>query len=100
MKKTNSNKALAKHQERIIEKALKTGGFIFPQTVEEVKEFERIYGTTDMILPVKLQTPTFLDSLDKKEHNSRVVKFPCEDFAMAAREGSKSLPTEVRQKNN
>ena len=85
-------------KEKIIEKALKTGGFIFPQTVNEVKEFERLYGATDVILPTELESPTFLDSSKKSGSNSRVVKFPTEDFAMAAREGSNSLPPEVKQK--
>ena len=84
-------------QEKAIEKALFTGGFLFPQTVDEVKEFERIYGTTDIILPIELQEPEFLDG-ELSSNSTRVLKFPAENFAMAAREGSSKLPTEIKQK--
>lgn len=98
MKKRISDKSKSNQQEKMIEQALKTGGFLFPETVEEVKEFERIYGTTDVILPAELQEPTFLYSKSGKGNSSKVVKFPSENFAMAAREGSSELPKEIQQK--
>jgi len=98
MKKRISNNSENNQQHKTIENALKTGGFLFPETAEEVKEFERIYGTTDVILPAELQEPTFLYSKSEKGYNSKVVKFPSENFAMAAREGSNELPKEIQQK--
>jgi len=70
-------------QEKMIEQALKTGGFLFPESIEEVKEFERIYGTTDVILPVELQEPTFLYSKSDIGNYFENIKSPGENFAMA-----------------
>lgn len=93
-KKTNNSND--DQQDKMIEKALSTGGFLFPTTVDEVKEFERIYGTTNVILPLELQEPNFLNAA--AESNTKVIKFPSENFAMAAREGSSKLPSELKDK--
>jgi hypothetical protein len=85
-------------QNKMVENALRTSGFLFPETVEEVLEFERIYGTTDVILPTELQEPTFLYEKSEKAHGSKSVKFHSENFAMVAREGSFNLPQEIKQK--
>jgi hypothetical protein len=98
MKKRIRDNSEDNQQNKMIEKALKTGGFLFPETVEEVKEFERIYGSTDVILPVELQEPTFLYSKSEKASSSKFLKFPSENFAMAARQGSSHLPVEVQEK--
>lgn len=95
-KKRNNSKS--NQQDKMIENALKTSGFLFPETVEEVKEFERIFGTTEVILPAELQEPTFLYSESEKRGHSKVVKFPSENFAMAAREGLSTLPKEIQEK--
>lgn len=85
-------------QNKMIEKVLKTGGFLFPETVEEVKEFDRIYGSTDVILPFELQEPIFLNSKSSEGFKSKSVKSRSENFAMAAREGTLELPKEIQQK--
>lgn len=94
MKKVNKNSAENK-QEKIIEQALKTGGFLFPETIDEVKEFERIYGTTEIILPPGLEEPTFLDSKKVNVSKEKKVATTNENFALAAREGSNKLPDQI-----
>ena len=79
----------------VIEKALRLSGFIFPQTVEQVKEFERIYGDTDILLPPDLNEPNFLYERKGKKHIQ--IEDQCR-FAMAARAGSNSIPPDVKQK--
>lgn len=96
--KKKANNSQNDQQEKMIEKALNTGGFLFPQTVDEVKEFERIYGTTNVILPLELQEPDFLNPESENKGKTKVLKFPSENFAMAAREGSSKLPAEIQQK--
>ncbi len=82
-------------QEKIIEIAFRAGGFLFPETVEEVKEFEKNYGNTDVILPTALQYPTFLDILNLNKLN-KIVEFPLENLAMAARaENKNQLPKNI-----
>jgi hypothetical protein len=98
MNKRISNKSVNSQQNKLIEQALKTNGFLFPTTVEEVNEFERIYGTTDVILPCELQEPFFLPSTSKKRSGYIVEKIPADNFAMAAREGSTELPKEMKRK--
>jgi len=99
MKTTNADKSKDIQQNKLIETALKTSGFLFPKTVEEVKEYERIYGKTDVILPLELQEPTFLYTKSEKAQNLNLEILPSDNFAMAAREGlSNSLPYEIQQK--
>ena len=97
MRNRLSDKSDNIHQNEMIEKALKTGGFLFPETVAEVKEFERLFGTTDVILPAELEDSAFLYSKSGKKSNSKIVEFPCDNFAMAARDGSSELPIEIQQ---
>jgi hypothetical protein len=80
----------------MIEKAFRTGGFIFPETVDEVKEFERIYGRTDVILPAELQNLDFLYSQFKKSSKKKITIIHSENLAMAAREGNDQLPDEIK----
>ena len=88
---------LKSKQERLIEKALRSGGFLFPVTIEEVKEFERIYGTTDVLLPDELREPTFLDNkVENQILKINAVKKPA--FALAARGATVQLSDEVKKK--
>lgn len=97
MKNKFSGKSDKLNENKIIEKALKTGGFLFPETVEEVLEFERLFGTTEVILPPELDEPKFLNS-KFTNGNVIVMKTPCNNFAMAAREASSKLPKEIEDK--
>jgi hypothetical protein len=96
MKKIVKDNSKETQQEKMIEKALRTGGFIFPETVEEVKEFERIYGKTDVMMPTELQEPDFLYSQKKKIGKIKMVTLHSENLAMAAREGSNHMPDEIK----
>lgn len=85
MKKHNADKF-----ESSLQQALKGGGHLFPTSDEEVKNFERLYGSTDIEMPEKFKTPDFILSSLKKE---TVIKEEA-TYAMAARSGKK-LPKEV-----
>lgn len=86
-----------KEQDNMIEKALRTSGFLFPKTIAEIKEYEKIYGTTSVILPPDLESPEFIYS--KKKIASKILKLHTEDnFAMAAREGKTGMPEEIKNK--
>lgn len=99
MKTTNADKSKDNQQNKLIETTLKTSGFLFPKTVEEVKEYERVYGTTDVILPLELEEPTFLYTKSEEAQNLNLEILPSDNFAMAAREGlSNNLPDEIQQK--
>jgi hypothetical protein len=98
MKKVISKDSKKESQDRIIEEALRTGGFLFPTTVSQVIEFERIYGATDAILPSELQDPTFLHSQTKKKVSLLGERLISENFAMAAREGSSEIPSEIQKR--
>ena len=84
-------------QDKMIEKALRTSGFLFPKTIDEIKEYEKIYGTTSVILPPDLESPEFI--YNKKKIAGKILKLHTEDnFAMAAREGKKGMPEEIKNK--
>lgn len=98
MMKTNSDKSKIGELKKMIEETLKTGGFLFPETVEEVKEFERIFGTTDLFIPSELAELTFLFKNSKADCKIQTVIPPAENIAMAAREGSNVLPDQIKQR--
>jgi hypothetical protein len=98
MKKTNGSKLKDNHQENIIGKTFRAGGFLFPETVDEVKVFEQIYGATDVILPQELQEPSFLYSNQKKKLNAYFIADCSENLALAAREGSHKLPADIQKR--
>lgn len=99
MKTKNADKSKDNQQNKLIETTLKTSGFLFPKTVEEVKEYERVYGTTDIILPLELQESTFLYTESIEVQNLNLEILPSDNFAMAAREGvSNNLPEEIQRK--
>ena len=87
-----------KQQEGTIQKALKTGGFLFPETVNEVIEFEKVFGNTDVILPEDLQQPLFLERSSKITSTLTIVSPQEENLAMAAREGAIKITAEVRKR--
>lgn len=79
-----------------IERILRTRGFIFPETIEEVIEFEKIYGTTEVILPYELQNPSYLcEQYSEDDHSEKDVNV---GFALAARELPTGLPKEIKDK--
>ncbi|MBI5370405.1 MAG: hypothetical protein HZA79_00110 [Sphingobacteriales bacterium] len=95
MKKDSGNTNETK-LDKMIQKAFRTGGFLFPETPEEVAEFEKKFGNTDIILPDELREPTFLTSKRTAPVKKKLAE-TTDNFAMAAREGSK-LPEEVLKK--
>jgi hypothetical protein len=98
MKKSNVAANQSQKQEAIIQKALKTGGFLFPETVDEVIEFEKSFGNTDVILPEDLQQPLFLEVISKKASKAKIIPLHEEKLALAARDGSAQITEEVRKK--
>jgi hypothetical protein len=73
-----------------LEHLLRANGYLFPETVQEVSEYERQYGNTDIILPDDMQEPSFLEkALSKLPNNNKLktVKDEKENFAIAARSG-------------
>lgn len=98
MKTTDTKKSNDIQQNKLIEDALKTSGFLFPETVEEVEEFERIYGQTEVILPRELQEPTFLYFETENGHFIKTISLTLDNFAMVAREGLSKLPIDIQQR--
>ena len=85
-------------KEQMIQDALRTGGYLFPQTVAEVEEFERKFGTTNTLLPEDLKIPHFLEKAkSSKKTNTKHLAVENEHFSMAAREGAPRLPNEILQ---
>lgn len=94
---TDSNE---KEQNLNIEKLLRTNGYLFPETVDEVDEYERKFGNTNIILPDDMQTPSFLEKaisrLSQKDLNK--IKKANENFAIAARsEKGTELPEHIKK---
>lgn len=93
MKKGNNHS-----QESIIQKTLRTSGFIFPETPEEVNEFENQFGTTDVDVPNQLKDLSFMDNRTSSKL-SKVLdnKFSITNLAMVAR-GGMELPNDIIEK--
>jgi hypothetical protein len=90
-----------KDQKVDLEYLLRTNGYLFPETVNEVSEYERRFGDTDIILPDEMQEPTFLEkALAKLPNNNLKAILPEKDnFAVAARSQKGShLPEHIKKK--
>lgn len=95
MKSQNKPAKKEEIQERLIEKVLKSNKKIFPETIEEVMAFEKMYGSTDITLPENLQHPTFLFTFKEIEGptlDKRSVS------AVAARNEGLEISSEIKQK--
>lgn len=98
MKKANSNNIEDK-KEKMIQNALRAGGFVFPQTVSEVKAFEKSFGTTDVTLPDHLKVPDFITKgKTQKPAKAKSIAIHQDNFAMAARDGASMLSDDVLKK--
>lgn len=96
MAPNSKENTLKSQQERLIEKTLRAGGFTFPETVEEVREFERIFGTTDITMPDELNDTSFLYNSNKNSAKKALVA-PISVFAAAARGASSHLSEAVKK---
>lgn len=95
MKEQISPKNQNSEKEEIIQRALKTGGFLFPTTVNEVESYELTHGSTDIILPEELQEPNFLFTTNEKTLNDNESK---PTVAMAARDGKNFIPDHIKER--
>ncbi len=96
-----SNNLNEKDKHLNLEYLLRTNGYLFPETVDEVNEYQRKFGDTDIILPSDMKTPTFLEKGLKrfKENHLKVVKDVQENFAVAARmESGAELPEHITKR--
>jgi len=100
----NQNKARKVRDERKeelkIQHALRTGGFLFPETEKEVTEYEKNFGTTEYVLPDDLWVPSFLTNKAGRPMKRKSSIAQSENLALAARDGTKKISDEVRQKMN
>ncbi|MCB2194428.1 MAG: hypothetical protein KQH79_01135 [Bacteroidetes bacterium] len=94
MKKKSKKNRTQIDQELIIQRAISSGGFLFPETVNEVIEYERRFGNTDVILPDDLKEPLFLESKDDCSPISAVDS--SSNYSMAARTADESIPEEIK----
>ncbi|HVT84479.1 MAG TPA: hypothetical protein VHD35_04720 [Chitinophagaceae bacterium] len=97
MKKNNNLQNTQKQQELLIQKAINTGGFLFPETVNDVIEFEKKFGNTDVILPEDLKNPSFLESKKMNSSQQGIVTMNSGNYAVAAREGADTVPDSVKK---
>lgn len=101
MKTLATNNSNSKDPKVDLEFLLRTNGFLFPETVNEVSTYERTFGDTDIILPDDMQEPLFLKEAYSKltAHKENIVKFETENCAMAARdEKGSELPDHIKKK--
>jgi hypothetical protein len=97
---TNKNPN-AKDQTLNLEFLLRTNGYLFPETVNEVSEYEKRFGDTDIILPDDMQEPTFLEKALSNLPGNKLtaIKNNDENFAIAARfEKGTELPEHIKKK--
>src|SRR5262245_26443855 len=98
MKKVTKNDSTDPKKRNLIEKALRYGGYSFPQTIDEVSEFERLFGSTDVLLPPDLQEPFFLYAMLDSNPESNKMEDQRAKFSLAAREASSQLPEDIVNK--
>ena len=57
---TSSNSSLTKKEKSALENDLKQFGYLLPTNDEELEEFQKIYGTTQVMFPEHLKNTDFL----------------------------------------
>ncbi|AYL96535.1 hypothetical protein [Mucilaginibacter celer] len=90
-----------KDQSPDLEFLLRTNGYLFPETINEVSEYEKRFGDTDIILPDDMREPTFLEKALSKVQGNKLtaIKNKDDNFAIAARlEKGTELPERIKKK--
>ncbi len=96
--KTAENTKNTSDFEKYVQHALKSFGFLFPSTEEDVIEFEKRCGNTEVILPEQLREPDFLYTGTNPQDSLKVLNI-YESHAHAARNSNGSyIPDEVRER--
>jgi hypothetical protein len=102
MKTAPINNSNSKDFKVDLEFLLRTNGFLFPETVHEVSEYERTFGDTDIILPDDMQEPTFLkEAFSRMEISNNIVQIKSqpENCSLAARDDAgEQLPDHIRKR--
>lgn len=85
-----------------IQFALMTSGLVFPATASQVKEYEKKFGSTSVLLPEDLIEPDFLHKGKAKKHAGKSLKTDEDylNYAIAAREGKLEISPEIRERMN
>jgi hypothetical protein len=104
VKKTSQNNAKSeKEQAKAIEKALRSYGYLFPQSEDEIESLDKIIGCTASPLPDSLKDTSFLFN-KKQKKDAKIIPLmasePEEYYhqAYAARDGQDSLSAETQAK--
>lgn len=101
MKTVATNNSNSKDPQVDLEFLLRTNGFLFPETVNEVTAYERTFGDTDIILPDDMQEPSFLKEARHRvaQERDNVVRLQADNCSLAARdEKGNELPEHIKQK--
>lgn len=88
-KKTISSES---DKKRSFEKALRSLGYLFPETEEEIKNLEEIIGSTNIPLPESLKDASFLFA-EKKEANIVPLFTKTEEYSKLLYAGQKKPNT-------
>ncbi|WP_114940819.1 hypothetical protein [Mucilaginibacter endophyticus] len=100
MKTVATNNSNSKDPQVDLEFLLRTNGFLFPETVNEVNAYERTFGDTDIILPDDMQEPSFLKEARSRVTRERdnIISLRADNFSLAARaEKGNELPEHIKQ---
>ena len=65
-----------KHQKASLEKSLRTNGYVFPKTEDEMNLLDKVIGSTDLPLPVSLQDTSFLFKRQKDSSSGAAKVIP------------------------
>lgn len=102
-KKSEKNTKTEKEQVKAIGKALRSYGYLFPQSEDEIESLDKIIGTTASPLPDSLKDTSFLFNKKQKDE-AKVIPLlvadpeECYHQAYAARDGQDSITPETESK--
>lgn len=103
--KTNkqTKKSIATKKSSELKADLKSFGYMFPETEDELDAFEEMYGNTEIELPEHLKDLNFLNK-KKESNNGKIITLnPSQEdsinvIAYAAREGQDILPDYIKRR--
>lgn len=68
-----NSKSMSADEKKALKKDLQHYGYLLPTNEEELEEFEKIYGTTQVIFPEHLKNPDFLFTKEKITKTSNKI---------------------------
>lgn len=75
--------------------ALKSYGYLFPETIKEVERFEKLYGDTEITIPSDIELPKIIKKLNNQSLEDVDFNLSMNKAAFSSNNDSFNLPGDL-----